>query len=131
MKKILKLIQILIMYRTRKKFKSIKRLANLVRPESKNVVDFIQEMKYHLVLESDGKVFLGDGFKEEEKREKEENTNDPNPYSIPFRELGENEKTLNITYLRSKDKRHGNSGDLFDPENKTGEGKDGFQNTAA
>ena len=105
-------------------------MANLVRPESKNVVDFIQEMKYHLVLESDGQVFLGDGFKEEEKREEaEENTNDPNPYSIPFSELGENEKTLNITYLRSKDKRQA-SGDLFDPENKNGQGKDGFQNTA-
>ena len=45
-------------------------MANIVRPESKNVVDFIQEMKYHLVLESDGQVFLGDGFKEEDKTEK-------------------------------------------------------------
>ena len=80
--------------KNKKKVKEYQRLANLVRPESKNVVDFIQEMKYHLVLESDGQVFLGDGFKEEEIREEaEENTNDPTPYSIPFSELGENEKT--------------------------------------
>ena len=115
----------------KKKVQEYKRLANLVKPESKNVVDFIQEMKYHLVLESDGKVFLGDGFIEENKREEaEENSNDPNPYIKPFSELGENEKNLNITYLRSKDKRQA-SGDLFDPENKKGQGIGGFQNTAS
>ena len=42
--------------------------------------------------------------KKKNEKSAEENTNDPNPYSIPFSELGENEKTLNITYLRSKDK---------------------------
>ena len=106
----------------KKKVEEYKRLANLIKPESKDLIDFIQEMKYHLVLESDGNVFLGDGFKEEEKRKAaQENTNDPNPYTKPFNELGELEKGQNISFLKGKSKRQA-SGDLFDPENKTGEG---------
>ena len=106
----------------KKKVEEYKRLANLVKPESKNLIDFMQKMKYDLVLYTDGQVFLGDGYNDEDKREDaEENTNNPNPYTKSFSELGENEKNLNISYLKGKSKRQA-SGDLFDPENKSGEG---------
>ena len=51
-------------------------------------------MKYDLVLYTDKQVFLGDGYNDEDKREElEKNANDPNPYTKPFNELGQLEKS--------------------------------------
>ena len=115
--------QILNKFKTRRKLKNIRDWRKPCKPpESKNLIDFIQKMKYDLVLYTDKQVFLGDGYNDEDKREEaEKNTNDPNPYTKPFNELGQLEKSQNISFLKGKSKRQA-SGDLFDPENKTGEG---------
>ena len=54
------------------KVKNYKNCTNQVKPESETLVDFIQSMKYDLVLKSDGKVYL-DSYKDENGDEIEEN----------------------------------------------------------
>tara|TARA_B100000674_G_scaffold35881_1_gene25012 strand:- start:11871 stop:13610 length:1740 start_codon:yes stop_codon:yes gene_type:complete len=92
------------------KVKNYKKLANQVKPESEFLVDFIQSMKYDLVLKSDGKVFL-DSYKDENGDEIEENIRE-----IDYSELSNDDKTKHIAHLEGKDKRNV-SGDLFNPKN--------------
>ena len=92
------------------KVKNYKELANKVKPESEFLVDFIQSMKYDLVLKSDGKVYL-DSYKDENGDEIDENIRE-----VAYSELSSNDKTKHIAHLGSKDKRNV-SGDLFNPKN--------------
>ena len=92
------------------KVKNYKQLANQVKPESEELVDFIQSMKYDLVLKSDGKVYL-DSYKDENGDEIEENIRE-----VDYSELSINDKKKHIAHLGSKDKRNV-SGDLFNPKN--------------
>ena len=91
------------------KVKNYKKLANQVKPESEFLVDFIQSMKYDLVLKSDGKVFL-DSYKDENGDEIEENIRE-----IDYSELSNDDKKKHIAHLGGKDKRNV-SGDLFNPK---------------
>ena len=54
------------------KVKNYKNLANEIKPEALKLVNFIQEMKYNLVLAVDKEVFLGQ-HKDEEGEEIEDN----------------------------------------------------------
>ena len=92
------------------KVKNYKKLANQVKPESETLVDFIQSMKYDLVLKSDGKVYL-DSYKDENGDEIEENVRE-----VDYSELSNVDKRKHIAHLGSKDKRNV-SGDLFNPKN--------------
>jgi len=92
------------------KVKNYKKLANQVKPESDFLVDFIQSMKYELVLRSDGKVYL-DSYKDENGDEIEENIRE-----IDYSELSNDDKKKHIAHLGSKDKRNV-SGDIFNPKN--------------
>ena len=83
---------------------------NQVKPESEFLVDFIQSMKYDLVLKSDGKVYL-DSYKDENGDEIVENMYE--------RLITQNfQLMIRKTYktFGSKDKRNV-SGDLFNPKN--------------
>ena len=97
-----------------KEAKPYKDLANTVAPLSEDLVDLILEMKYNLVLEVDGQVYLGD------------NSIDSNGELIDSMKLVYPYDTLrvkfpdrlneNIVYLNAKDNRN-SSGDLFNPLN--------------
>ena len=93
------------------KVKNYKDLANQVKPVSSFLVEFIQEMKYNLVLKVDKKVFLGE-HKDEEGEEIESNI-----FEIEYSELSSLEKSKKIAHLGAKDDRN-SSGDVFNPENK-------------
>ena len=80
------------------------------KAQSEDLVDFIQSMKYDLVLKSDGKVYL-DSYKDENGDEIEENIREVN-----YSDLSINDKKKHIAHLESKDKRTV-SGDLFNPKN--------------
>ncbi len=93
------------------KVKNYKDLANQVKPVSSFLVEFIQEMKYNLVLKVDKKVFLGE-HKDEEGEEIESNI-----FEVEYSELSSLEKSKKIAHLGAKDDRN-SSGDVFNPENK-------------
>ena len=93
------------------KVKNHRKLAEQVRPEANQLIDFIQEMKYTLVLTVDEKVFLGE-HKDENGEEIEENT-----FTKPYSELDDKDKKKKISFLNVKDDRHA-SGEIFNPENK-------------
>ena len=94
------------------KVKNYKDLANQVKPVSSFLVEFIQEMKYNLVLKVDKKVFLGE-HKDEEGDEIESNI-----FEVEYSELSSLEKSKKIAHLGAKDDRHA-AGDFFNPENKS------------
>ena len=93
------------------KVKNYKDLANQVKPVSSFLVEFIQEMKYNLVLKVDKKVFLGE-HKDEEGEEIESNI-----FELEYSQLSSLEKSKKIAHLGAKDDRN-SSGDVFNPENK-------------
>ena len=94
------------------KVKNYKNLADQVRPISKNLVESIQEMKYSLVLKTDGKVFL-DQHLDEEGDEIESNI-----FEEQYSELSITDQRKKIAFLGRKDDRN-SSGELFNPENKS------------
>ena len=104
------------------KVKNYKNLANKIKPDALELVDFIQEMKYTLVLTVDNAVFLGEHL-DEDGEEIEDNK-----FEVSYDKLDDIDKNKKIAFLNKKDDRN-SSGDAFNPENKAqlprinGEGK--------
>ena len=104
------------------KVKNYKNLANKIKPEALELVDFIQEMKYTLVLTVDNAVFLGEHL-DEDGEEIEDNK-----FEVSYDKLDDIDKNKTIAFLGKKDDRN-SSGDVFNPESKAqlpridGEGK--------
>ena len=104
------------------KVKNYKNLANKIKPDALELVDFIQEMKYTLVLTVDNAVFLGEHL-DEDGEEIEDNK-----FEVSYDKLDDIDKNKKIAFLNKKDDRN-SSGDAFNPENKVqlpridGEGK--------
>ena len=104
------------------KVKNYKNLANKIKPDALELVDFIQEMKYTLVLTVDNAVFLGEHL-DEDGEEIEDNK-----FEVSYDKLDDIDKNKTIAFLSKKDDRN-SSGDVFNPENKAqlpridGEGK--------
>ena len=104
------------------KVKNYKNLANKIKPDALELVDFIQEMKYTLVLTVDNAVFLGEHL-DEDGEEIEDNK-----FEVSYDKLDDIDKNKKIAFLNKKDDRN-SSGDAFNPESKAqlprinGEGK--------
>ncbi|MBT7726730.1 MAG: hypothetical protein HN702_05010 [Flavobacteriales bacterium] len=104
------------------KVRNYKNLANQVKPDASELVDFIQEMKYTLVLTVDNAVFLGEHL-DEDGEEIEDNK-----FEVSYDKLDDIDKNKKIAFLSKKDDRN-SSGDVFNPESKAqlpridGEGK--------
>ena len=104
------------------KVKNYKNLANKIKPDALELVDFIQEMKYTLVLTVDNAVFLGEHL-DEDGEEIEDNK-----FEVSYDKLDDIDKNKTIAFLGKKDDRN-SSGDVFNPESKAqlpridGEGK--------
>tara|TARA_B110000495_G_C23037922_1_gene620694 strand:+ start:2805 stop:4556 length:1752 start_codon:yes stop_codon:yes gene_type:complete len=104
------------------KVKNYKNLANEIKPEALELVDFIQEMKYTLVLAADNAVFLG------QHKDEDGDVIEDNKFEVSYSKLETIDKRKTIAFLNAKDDRHA-SGDMFNPENKInlpridGEGK--------
>ncbi|MBT7620469.1 MAG: hypothetical protein HN594_05280 [Flavobacteriales bacterium] len=104
------------------KVKNYKNLANKIKPDALELVDFIQEMKYTLVLTVDNAVFLGEHL-DEDGEEIEDNK-----FEVSYDKLDDIDKNKKIAFLSKKDDRN-SSGDVFNPESKAqlpridGEGK--------
>ena len=104
------------------KVKNYKNLANKIKPEALELVDFLQEMKYTLVLAVDNAVFLGEHL-DEDGEEIEDNK-----FEVSYDKLDDIDKNKKIAFLSKKDDRN-SSGDVFNPESKAqlpridGEGK--------
>jgi len=104
------------------KVKNYKNLANKIKPEALELVDFIQEMKYTLVLTVDNAVFLGEHLNEDGEEIED------NKFEVSYDKLDDIDKNKKIAFLSKKDDRN-SSGDVFNPENKAqlprtdGEGK--------
>lgn len=77
-----------------------------VKKKADNLVEFIQEMKYDLVLAVDKQVCLGK-YEDENGDEIEENQ-----FEVPFADLTDEQKHRSIGHLANKDDRE-NSGALF------------------
>ena len=95
-----------------KKVKRYKELASTVKPVSNELNDFIQSMKYSLVMNTDGGVYLGDDIFDADGKPIEEKI-----LTKEFSKLSSEEKRLKISHLNRKDDRQ-SSTDLFNPENK-------------
>ena len=100
-----------------KKVKRYKELASTVKPVSNELNDFIQSMKYSLVMNTDGGVYLGDDIFDADGKPIEEKI-----LTKEFSKLSSEEKRLKISYLNRKDDRQ-SSTDLFNPENKESTGQ--------
>ena len=104
------------------KVKNYKNLANKIKPDALELVNFIQEMKYTLVLTVDNAVFLGEHL-DEDGEEIEDNK-----FEVSYDKLDDIDKNKTIAFLSKKDDRN-SSGDVFNPESKAqlpridGEGK--------
>ena len=104
------------------KVKNYKNLANKIKPDALELVNFIQEMKYTLVLTVDNAVFLGEHL-DEDGEEIEDNK-----FEVSYDKLDDIDKNKKIAFLNKKDDRN-SSGDVFNPESKAqlpridGEGK--------
>ena len=104
------------------KVRNYKNLANKIKPDALELVDFIQEMKYTLVLAVDNAVFLGEHL-DEDGEEIEDNK-----FEVSYDKLDDIDKNKKIAFLSKKDDRN-SSGDVFNPESKAqlpridGEGK--------
>jgi len=104
------------------KVKNYKNLANKIKPDALELVNFIQEMKYTLVLTVDNAVFLGEHL-DEDGEEIEDNK-----FEVSYDKLDDIDKNKKIAFLSKKDDRN-SSGDVFNPESKAqlpridGEGK--------
>jgi gliding motility-associated protein GldM len=80
-----------------------------VKANADALVEFIQEMKYNLVLAADKEVYLGSQF---ELRDEDGNLLEDKAITTAWNELSDAEKKMTIGNLSVKDDRHA-SGDLF------------------
>jgi len=80
-----------------------------VKANADELVEFIQEMKYKLVLEADKEVYLGSQL---ELRDEDGDLLEDKAITTPWGELSDAQKRMTIGNLSVKDDRHA-SGDLF------------------
>ena len=80
-----------------------------VKANADELVEFIQEMKYNLVLAADKKVYLGSQL---ELKDEDGDLLEDKAIITPWDELSDAEKKMTIGNLSVKDDRHA-SGDLF------------------
>ncbi|MDA9808439.1 hypothetical protein N9B89_03550 [Flavobacteriales bacterium] len=80
-----------------------------VKAKADELVEFIQEMKYNLVLAADNKVYLGSQL---ELKDEDGDLLEDKAITTPWDELSDAEKKMTIGNLSVKDDRHA-SGDLF------------------
>ena len=80
-----------------------------VKANADELVEFIQEMKYNLVLAADKEVYLGSQL---ELKDEDGNLLEDKAITTPWNELSDDEKKMTIGNLSVKDDRHA-SGDLF------------------
>ncbi len=80
-----------------------------VKAKADELVEFIQEMKYNLVLATDNKVYLGSQL---ELKDEDGDFLEDKAITTPWNELSDVEKKMTIGNLSVKDDRHA-SGDLF------------------
>jgi gliding motility-associated protein GldM len=80
-----------------------------VKASADELVEFIQEMKYNLVLAADKKVYLGSQL---ELKDEDGDLLEDKAIITPWDELSDAEKKMTIGNLTVKDDRHA-SGDLF------------------
>lgn len=80
-----------------------------VKANADELVEFIQEMKYNLVLAADKEVYLGSQL---ELKDEDGNLLADKAITTPWNELSDAEKKMTIGNLSVKDDRHA-SGDLF------------------
>ena len=80
-----------------------------VKAKADELVEFIQEMKYNLVLATDNKVYLGSQL---ELKDEDGDFLEDKAITTPWNELSHVEKKMTIGNLSVKDDRHA-SGDLF------------------
>jgi len=91
------------------KYQEVRDKAYLIKKNADELVVFIKEMQYDLVLLADGKVFLGpdNGFKDEDGELIKEKA-----ITVSWNSLTADQKTMSIGELNAKDDRN-SSGDLF------------------
>ena len=91
------------------KYQEVRDKAYLIKKNADELVVFIKEMQYDLVLLADGKVFLGpdNGFKDEDGELIKEKA-----ITVSWNSLTADQKAMNIGELNAKDDRN-SSGDLF------------------
>ena len=108
------------------RIKPYKSLIYQISPESDELADFIQEMKYSLVLKTDGEVFLGP-YQDEQGEDIEDNM-----FTKPYSDLDSTDlytydpgydtngikERIKISFLNAKDDRQ-SSGNVFNPDNKS------------
>ena len=80
-----------------------------VKANADELVEFIQEMKYNLVLAADKEVYLGSQL---ELKDEDGDLLEDKAITTPWNELSDAEKKMTIGNLSVKDDRHA-SGDLF------------------
>ena len=80
-----------------------------VKANADELVEFIQEMKYNLVLAADKEVYLGSQL---ELKDEDGNLLEDKAITTPWDELSDAEKKMTIGNLSVKDDRHA-AGDLF------------------
>jgi gliding motility-associated protein GldM len=80
-----------------------------VKANADELVEFIQEMKYNLVLAADNKVYLGSQL---ELKDEDGDLLEDKAIITPWDDLSDAEKKMTIGNLSVKDDRHA-SGDLF------------------
>ena len=80
-----------------------------VKANADELVEFIQEMKYNLVLAADKEVYLGSQL---ELKDEDGNLLEDKAITTPWDELSDAQKRMTIGNLSVKDDRHA-SGDLF------------------
>ena len=80
-----------------------------VKANADELVEFIQEMKYKLVLEADKEVYLGSQL---ELKDEDGDLLEDKAITTPWDELSDAQKRMTIGNLSVKDDRHA-SGDLF------------------
>jgi len=80
-----------------------------VKANADELVEFIQEMKYNLVLAADKEVYLGSQL---ELKDEDGNLLEDKAITTPWNELSDAEKKMTIGNLSVKDDRHA-AGDLF------------------
>ncbi len=95
-------------------------LSNKISPEVDQIIYYIQEMKYELVLDTDKKVYLANN--ETEIYDEDGNVIEDmallseDGASLNWEELSQEQKDLKIVYLKNKGNRY-SSMKLFNPEN--------------
>jgi gliding motility-associated protein GldM len=80
-----------------------------VKANADELVEFIQEMKYNLVLSADKEVYLGS---QSELKDEDGDLLEDKAKTTPWNELSQAEKKMTIGNLSVKDDRHA-AGDLF------------------